>query len=108
MLNHINHSAPYSVARIVEILARTRRRKKLTQASLGAMLRLPQGHISNIERGKTDLRLSTLLEMAHLLDLEVMLVPRNLVPAVRAIMSDGPGAESAEISDGDYLYRLGR
>lgn len=108
MLNHINNSAPYSVARVVETLAQARRRKELTQASLGAMIGLPQSHISNIERGKTDLRLSSLLEMARLLDLEVTLVPRNYLPAVRAIISDGGDAECDEISDGDYLYRLGK
>jgi hypothetical protein len=48
---------------------------------------LPQSHISQIEAGRVDLRVSSLLEMARLLDLEPMLIPRALTPAVRSIIS---------------------
>jgi hypothetical protein len=40
---------------------------------------------TRIERGG-DLRLSTLLEMARILDLEPMLIPKRLVPAIQALI----------------------
>ena len=47
---------------------------------------LPQSHISKIESGHVDIRLSSLIELARVLDLELSLVPRKLVPAVRSII----------------------
>lgn len=68
-------------------LQAARKAKGLTQAELGAKMGLPQSHISQIETGRVDLRLSSLLEMARLLDLEPMLIPRALTPAVRALIA---------------------
>lgn len=65
-----------------------RKAKGLTQGELGAKMGLPQSHISQIESGKIDIRLSSLLEISRLLDLEPMLIPRPMIPAVRAITSD--------------------
>lgn len=77
---------------IAEILKKARKEKGLTQAELGKKMGLPQSHISKIEAGEVDLRLSSLQEMARLLDLEPMLIPRALTPAVRSVIS-GQGKE---------------
>ena len=69
-----------------------RKAKGLTQGELGAKMGLPQSHISQIESGKIDIRLSSLLEISRLLDLEPMLIPRQMIPAVRAITSDRANA----------------
>jgi len=61
--------------------------KGLTQADLGRRIGQPQSSISRIERGG-DLRVSTLLEMARVLDLEPMLIYKRLIPAVQALMED--------------------
>lgn len=74
---------------IIEKLHAARKTKGLTQGALGAKMGLPQSHISQIEAGKIDMRLSSFLEMARLLDLEPMLIPRTLTPAVRSMLSDG-------------------
>ena len=89
----------HSVADLVELLARARRERGLSQRALGARLGLPQSHVSKIERGLTDLRLSSLVEMARHLDLEVVLVPRQMLPALRALGEHG--------HDEAFLYRLG-
>ena len=81
------------------MLSQARQDHGLTQRELGERLKLPQSHISKIERGKTDLRVSSLIEMARHLDLEVVLVPRRLLPALRT-MSEHGGEE------GGFLYRL--
>ncbi len=79
---------------LVKKLQAARKAKGLSQAELGIKAGLPQSHISQIESGKIDIRLSSFLEIARLLDLEPMLIPRHLTPAVRAMLS-GDGDETA-------------
>lgn len=92
-------------SRLMEIatsILRQRAAKGLTQADLGELLGLPQSHVSRLEGGKVDLRTSSLLELARVLDMEVILVPRKLVPAVRRVIQADRKGEA------EYMYRLGR
>lgn len=62
--------------------ARARRKSTFTsQRELGRRAGLTQAQISRFESGQVDLRLSSLVELARGLGLEVMLVPRGGVPA---------------------------
>jgi transcriptional regulator with XRE-family HTH domain len=76
----------YSTAPIVQALKGARQQKGLSQRELSAKAGVPQGHISKIESGMVDLKLSSLIALARILDLELMTVPRKLVPAVQAVM----------------------
>ncbi|PJI42177.1 helix-turn-helix transcriptional regulator [Ferrovibrio sp.] len=58
---------------------------KISQRALSERSGLTQSHISQIETGSLDPGLSSFLQMARALDLELVLVPRKLVPAVEAI-----------------------
>lgn len=60
--------------------------KALTQKELGQRVGLPQSHISKIEKGAVDLKLSSLVDIARALDLEITLVPRKALPAVKGAM----------------------
>lgn len=71
---------------IIKEIKRLRQEKGLSQAALGAKLGLPQSHISKIEKGETDLRLSTLIELAQILGLELVLVPRLMAPMVHSLI----------------------
>lgn len=71
-----------------------RKKKGLTQSALARSVGLPQGHISSIEKGKIDLKLSTFIQIARLLDYEVMLVPRPLMPLVQSTISGQEGLEA--------------
>jgi transcriptional regulator with XRE-family HTH domain len=71
---------------IIAALKAARAAKGFSQRELSAKAGVPQSHISRIERGAVDLQLSSLIELARVLDLEVMTVPRKLVPAVQAIV----------------------
>jgi hypothetical protein len=53
---------------------------------------VPQGHISKIENGAVDLRVSSLVALARVLDLELTLVPRKSIPAVNSIVRSTAGA----------------
>lgn len=72
---------------IQEQLRAARSASRLSQKTVGERMGLPQSHVSAIETGKVDPRLSNIIEMARLLDHEPMLVPRALVPAVRALLA---------------------
>ena len=100
----------YATAHIAESLKTARERKGLSQRALSAKAGIPQSHISRIENGAVDLRLSSLVELARVLDLELTLVPRRKLPAVRAItrgddagQRDTKGAREAA----NMLQRLG-
>jgi transcriptional regulator with XRE-family HTH domain len=75
---------------IIEDIAATfkaaREQKHLSQRALGEKVGLPQSHISKIESGSINIKLSSLIEIARVLDLEMKLVPRKAVPAVESIM----------------------
>ncbi len=45
-----------------------------------------QSHISKIESGRSDIRLSSLIEFARALDLDFMLVPRAAVPVLEGVV----------------------
>ena len=51
-----------------------------------------QTQISGIERGGVDVRVGTVMKVARTLGLEMMFVPRELVPATQALLA-GEGAE---------------
>ena len=75
----------YLVENIAQELKAARNKKGLSQRELGAKVGVPQSHISKIENGAVDLKTSSLIELARALDLELMLVPRALIPAVQGL-----------------------
>jgi transcriptional regulator with XRE-family HTH domain len=60
--------------------------KGFTQKQLGERVGLPQSHISKIESGSVDLQLSSLIEIARALSLELKLVPRKTLPAIESVV----------------------
>ncbi len=86
-------------------LAAARRRAGLNQRALAAKIGADQSYVSKVERGAVDPQTSTLVEIARALGLEVMLVPRQLVPAVQALRRefalDAPSASVPAYPLGD-------
>ena len=80
---------PYAGEHVIAALKAARNDKKLSQRDLSKQAGVPQSHISKIEGGEVDLQLSSLIGLASALDLELMLVPRRLIPAVQTIMRSG-------------------
>ncbi len=76
----------YLTKDITDALKEARESKQLSQRALSKKVGLPQSHISRIENGVVDLQLSSLIELSRVLDFEVMLVPRKLVPAVQGLV----------------------
>ena len=63
-------------------LVAARQHRGWSQVELGRRVGLPQVHISGIETGKVAPRFTTLLDLVRVLDFDLLLVPRRLVPAV--------------------------
>jgi transcriptional regulator with XRE-family HTH domain len=88
-----------STESILQTLRSAREQRGLSQRDLSARVGVPQSHISKIESGSTDLRLSSLVELARALDHELVLVPRKALAAVEAIVSNATqGGEDRERS----------
>lgn len=69
-------------------LKAARLKRGWSQAELGQRVGLPQMHISGIETGKIVPRFDTLLDIVRVLDFDLLMVPRSLVPAVQALIRD--------------------
>ena len=85
-----------------------REKRGWTQRDLASRLGLTQSHISGIESGKIVPRYDTLLELVRILDRDLLMVPRALVPVVQSLIRDhlqpdqkGEGEERSLYADGD-------
>jgi HTH-type transcriptional regulator / antitoxin HipB len=90
-------------------LIEARRKRGWSQRDLASRLEIGQRHISGIESGKIVPRYDTLLEMVRMLDRDLIMVPRALVPVVQSLVRDhlkdqtGEGEErSLYAADRDY------
>lgn len=75
----------YETQAIADKLREAREARQLSQRELSRLAGIPQAKISRIESNSVDLRLSSLVAIASALDLEIALVPRKAVPAVKSI-----------------------
>ncbi|MDB2592120.1 helix-turn-helix domain-containing protein [Gammaproteobacteria bacterium] len=76
---------------IAHIIRSARKAKGMTQRELGQKVGIPQSHVSQIESGHIDIRLSSLQEIIKLLDLELMFVPRHFKPVIQGIIDGKQG-----------------
>ncbi len=69
-------------------LIEAREKRGWSQRDLAGRLGIGQRHISGIESGKIVPRYDTLLEIVRMLDRDLIMVPRALVPLVQALVRD--------------------
>jgi transcriptional regulator with XRE-family HTH domain len=69
-------------------LIQARERRGWSQRDLASRLGVGQRHISGIESGKIVPRYDTLLEIVRMLDRDLIMVPRSLVPVVQSLIRD--------------------
>ncbi|WP_445428498.1 helix-turn-helix domain-containing protein [Alishewanella sp. HL-SH05] len=81
----------YVTEQILESLREARVRKGFSQRELSARSGVPQSHISKIESGGVDLRISSLIALARVLDLELLVAPKKSVPAIKSIIRSSRG-----------------
>ena len=86
-----------------------RRQLRMSQRTLASRTGLPQGHISRIEAGVVDARMSSATKIARALGFEPMLIPRRALPVVLGLLSgfdpdpaeSRPSAIELLVGDGD-------
>ncbi len=100
-----NISKLYSLEHIANALKEARNTKGWSQRELSARSRIAQPQISRFENGDVDMQLSSLIELARALDLDLQLVPRSAVQAVAAVMKEREG-EAEEAALRKTLKRL--
>lgn len=94
----------YKLQPLISTLAAARRQKNLSQADAGKKSGVGQAHWSRIENGSIDVRLSSMIDMTRALGLELMLVPKEYVPAVKAIIHHR--SESDEFEEDQAAYSI--
>ena len=75
-------------------LTEARKARAWSQSELASKLEMKQSQISDIETGKRDVRISTLVEIARTLGFELVLVPRQLLPSVQYLLRSGEAAKA--------------
>lgn len=85
--------------KLLESLKYFRKIKGITQEELSKKIGIPQSHISKIEAGNIDIRISSLEEIVRLLDMEIMFVPRTLILAIEAFIYEKEAKRPAWIPD---------
>ena len=79
-----------------EQIKKARQQRRWSQRELAANVGLPQPHISGIESGEIVPRFDTLLDIVRVLDHDILLVPRGLVPAVQSLIRAQQAPQSVE------------
>jgi len=80
-------------------LKAARRGRRWSQAELGKRVGLPQMHISSIESGKIVPRFDTLLDLVRVLDFDLLLIPRPIVPVVQSLIRQDSDPEGSLYAD---------
>jgi transcriptional regulator with XRE-family HTH domain len=75
-------------AELRRALIDAREKRGWSQRDLASRLSVGQRHISGIESGKIVPRYDTLLEIVRMLDRDLIMVPRALVPVVQSLIRD--------------------
>ncbi|MGM4963000.1 helix-turn-helix domain-containing protein [Tardiphaga sp. 1201_B9_N1_1] len=89
---------------LAQTLRDARRKQGLTQEALGNRLRIPQTHVSAMEAGTVDVRASTLIAWTRALGLELLLLPREVVPAVQFLKKEMAKPEPNTARPSQPLY----
>ena len=74
-----------SVQPIIARIKAARVKKGLSQRALSAKTGIPQSHLCRIERGEVDPQISTIVEIARVLELEFTFVPGTLLNVLVAL-----------------------
>jgi len=89
----------YKTEHITRQIRAAREAVKMSQRELSARSGLTQSHISQIERGTMEPGLSSLVDVARALDLEIVLAPKKLMPAIRNILESASVTSDTLTSD---------
>ena len=70
-----------------ETLKSLREKKQLSQRDLAARIDMTQSHLSNIENGQVNFSAKSLFQITRALEHELMFIPRQEIPTIKAILA---------------------
>ncbi len=91
------------IEELIKVLVDARKGRGISQMELARRTGIKQGNLSRIENSQGDPLTGNLVELARALDFEPMLIPKQYVPAVLAIISDA-NEDASEIPAYGHLY----
>lgn len=80
---------------LIDSLRDARVRKGWSQRDVSGRMKLTQAQLSRIENEASDVRLATFVELARVLDLEPVLVPRSALSGVNAVLRELEAGQDA-------------
>ena len=83
-----------------------RRERGWSQLELGRRAGLAQRHVSGLETGRIVPRYDTLLDVLRVLDRDLVLAPRALVPVMQALVRDYRNRDAVEEAGERPLYAV--
>lgn len=89
----------YSTEHLIKALIEARKNKGLSQTELAKKLSTPQSRISKIENFSVDIKLSSFLEIARLLDLEPILLEKKNLALVNSLLGKTEKEKPAYTAD---------
>ncbi|MGL3210507.1 helix-turn-helix domain-containing protein [Bradyrhizobium sp. BR 1433] len=98
----------YSSEELVRTVQAKRTQQHMSQRALAVRSGLTQAHISQIETGRLEPGLSSFIQMVRALDLEIVLVPKKLLPAVEGILRSNANDFSLEEGLSDLFAKAER
>lgn len=96
----------YKSEALIVSLREAREAAGISQRDLSARSGLTQSHISQIERGTLEPGLSSLIDLSRALNLELVLVPKKLLPAVNGILQTSDVDRELSPEGGHNALRL--
>ncbi len=96
----------YKSEALIGSLREAREVAGMSQRDLSARSGLTQSHISQIECGTLEPGLSSLIDLSRALNLEVVLVPKKLLPAVNGILQTSEAYRELSPEGGQRALRL--
>jgi predicted transcriptional regulator len=81
------------ISPIFEEILHRRQALRLSQQAVAERAGLTQTYLSKVERGRLDPRLTTLQDIARAVSAELVLVPADLLPSIRAAIGASSTAE---------------
>jgi transcriptional regulator with XRE-family HTH domain len=98
----------YLSEELIRTVQSKRTQERISQRALADRSGLTQAHISQIETGRLEPGLSSFIQMVRALDLEVVLVPKKLLPAVEGVLRSNANDFSNNEGPSDIFVRAER
>ncbi|WXU00013.1 MAG: hypothetical protein Ctma_0718 [Catillopecten margaritatus gill symbiont] len=73
--------------KVIQSLKKIRLESNINQSELGKRAGIPQSHVSTIEKGLINPRISTVIDITHSLEYELVLVPKKMLSTVNSLLN---------------------